>query len=271
MLQLASLAVGKGNATICRRLIAAGAKVNNVSTIFRPSDLRLAHESGFLEIVRALLQRPHYANHSDSNFEADLKFALRRYARSNVLFEELIPLIDKALEHSGGSDPGSPSSKAATHVIHTAVLRAACQRADIGVIERTIEQGAIIDNDLLQSSFVAGNLKVIELLLGVRADIQPSTPEVPIDTGYRDSKLIRLLLDTDENAIDPILDAVYPTFSKLYTPKPDQPTPLPPAIYPAPTSRHANARDLRFARVLPLAVYHGDLWVSVLKRLLDND
>lgn len=266
-----SLAIGKGDATICRRLIAAGAKVNNISTRSRPSDLRLAHESGFLEIVQALLQHPHYANHLDTNFEADLKFALRRYARSNVLFEELIPFIDKALENSSGSDPESPSSKAATHAIHTAVLRAACQRADIGVIKRTIDQGAVGDNDLLQSSFVAGNLDVIELLLGVRADIKPSTPEVPIDTGYRDSKLIRLLLDTDENLIDPILDAVYPTFSKFSTPKPDQFTLLPPAIYPAHTSRHANARDLRFARILPLAVYHGDPWVSVLKRLLDND
>ena len=263
-----TLAIGKSEFAICRRLIAAGAKVNTMSTRSRPSDLRLALESDSLELVQALLQRPQYAHLLDSSFEADLKFATRRYAESTCRFEIIVTIIDKALERPDASGTESPSSKVDMHVIYKAVLRAMCQRANIGAIKWTTHLGTIEIPDTLDTLFFAGDLDVIELLFSIRADIKPSMPEVSANSASCDSKLIQLLLDRAENALDPILESVYPHFSKVSAPY-HSPRWLPLAIYPAPTSQHANARDIRFGKVLPLAIHHVT-WRSVLKRLLDK-
>jgi hypothetical protein len=263
-----SLAIGYGHVRMSRRLIAAGAKVTNMNTTRGPSDLRLAVESGCLEIVQALLQHPQYAHHSNSSFEADLKYSIRRYSMNIGGYEDLVPLIDEALRRSGESDPRILSTKDDTRKLYTAILRAACQRTDIPVVHWTIDQGAIVNADVLETSFIVGNLSVIDLLLEVRTDIKPSSPRASSNVGREDSKLVQLLLDQAENAIDAVLEAVYPHFSKA-SPVNDSRATLPAAMYPAPTSRHANARDIRFGKCLPLAVYHST-WVSLLKRLLDK-
>ena len=100
-----SLAVSKGDVAICQRLMTARANANDMSMQRRPSDLRLANKSGCLEIVRALLQHPKYAHHVNSSFESDLKFAIGRYAESTCRFEELVPLINNALERPGATIP----------------------------------------------------------------------------------------------------------------------------------------------------------------------
>jgi hypothetical protein len=264
-----SIAIGKGDVEICRRLMAAGANVNNMSTRYGASDLRLAIESGSIELVRVLLQHPQYARGLISSFEVDLKFAMRRYAESTCHFEELVPLIGEALERSNGGNLGAPSLTADTHAVYTAVVRAAYQRAKPPVMYQKLDQ-AIVDLDLLKSSLIAGDLDVIDLVLRARADIKPSLPEAPADPGHRDSKFTQLLLDQAENAIDAILEAIYPGFSEVSASDTFYQVKLPRAIYPAPNSPHANARDIRFARVLPLAVYYGHSWVPVLERLLDK-
>ena len=264
-----SLAIGKGDVKICRLLMAAGAKITNMSTRYGSSDLRLAIESGCLEIVQALVQHPHYARHLNSSFEADLKYTIRRYAESTCSYEELIPLFDEALKRQGGSDPGSPSSKAGTQAIHTAVLRAACQRPQKTVIHRIIDQGAVIDLDLLTTCLSAGNLDIMNLLLEARSDVQTAIPESALKSDHTASKFIQLLLDQANNAIDPILEAVYPSFSRVKAPMYFRPAP-PEATYPTPIPSYTNARDVRFARVLPVVVFHGRPWISVLKCLLDR-
>jgi hypothetical protein len=267
-----SLAIGKGDAAICRRLMAAGAEVTNTSTRYGSSDLRLAIESGCLEIVQALVRHPRYARHLNSSFEADLKYSIRRYTESACSYKDLSPMLDEALRRSGESDPGTQSSKGGMQAIHTTVLLAACKRTDIPVIHRTIDEGAIVDDDVLTTSLVAGDLDVIDLLLGLRADIEPSTPDRTSNSGRRDTKFIQLLLDEDENAFDIIVTEAYPHFciaphlgmSITVLPWPS------PTTTPEPTSLHANSRDTRFVKALSMAVYHGDSWVSVLERLLDK-
>jgi len=147
-----SLAISRSDVAICRRLMAAGAKVNNMTTRRRPSDLQLAIESGCLEITQALLRHPQYAPHLNSSLEIDLKFAIRRYAESTCSYEELVPLLDEALGKPDGNDHYWLSSEAARDRdrFHTAVLQAACQRADIPVIHRTIDEGATVDTDVLK-------------------------------------------------------------------------------------------------------------------------
>lgn len=264
-----SLAISKGDVAICRRLMTAGAKVNNMSTRNRQSDLRLANESGCLEIVRALLKHPQYADHLESSFETDLRFAIRRYAQSTCSYEELLPWLEKALGKPSGDDFGSRSSEANTHAVHAAVLQAASQRADTVVIQHTIDQGAVVDADCLGVSLVAGNIGVIDLLLSVRTDIKPSTTGVSTDPGFEETKLMQLLLDRHGHALDDILEATYPRICKLFASHRFLPL-LASTTYAVPTPPYATARDLRFLRVLPLAVYHGDPWGYILKRLLDK-
>jgi hypothetical protein len=264
-----SLAISRGEVAICRRLMAAGAKVNNMSTRDRPSDLRLANESGCLEIVRALLQHPQYARHLESSFENDLRFAIRRYAESTGHSAALLLLLDAALERPDEKRPRSQSPEADTHVIYKAAQQAACQRADITIINWTINQGVIPDHNTLKVSIIAGKLDVIDLLLGLRQDIEPSRPEVLSDLDFRDSKFIQLLLDQAENTLDTILDATYPRFSTFRRWNIVLPWPSPVTAH-SHTSLPANPRDIRFAKVFPMAVYHGDSWGSVLKCLLDK-
>jgi hypothetical protein len=259
-----TLAIGKGEFAICRRLIAAGAKINTISTISRPNDLRLALESGSFSIVQALLQHPRHAYHLDSSFEADLKFATRRYAKSACPFEIIITMVDKVLERPDATDPESPYSKVKIHAIYEEVLRATCQRARNPVMHRTTDQRV----NTLDTPFITGDLNVIELLLRIRPDIKPSMPEVSANSASSDSKLIQLLLDRAENVLDPVLESVYPRFSGVNAPRDPSPR-QPPVIYPAPTSQYADVRELRFGKVFPLAVHHGT-WGYVLKRLLDK-
>lgn len=263
-----TLALGKSDVAICQCLMAAGAKVN-MTTSHGPSDLRLAIQSDCPELVRALLQHLQYAHRQSSTFETDLRFAIRRYAESTCRFGALAHLLDKALEKPSGQNPGFSVSKADMLRIHTAALQAACQRADSVAIQHMIDQGAVVDADCLGTSLAAGNLGVIGLLLNVRVDIKPSTAEVSTELGYEDCKLIQLLIDQSGNALDDILEAPYPHFGKLFASREYLPLPSP-TIYAGPTSPHATALDVRFARVLPLVAYHGDPWGFVLKRLLDK-
>lgn len=177
-------------------------------------------------------------------------------------------MIDKALERPEASNPESPFSKVTMHAIYKAVLRATCQRAHTSAMHRTTNQGVVENLDTLDTPFVAGDLDVIDLLLSIRADIKPSMPEVSASSASSDSRLMQLLLDRAENALDPILESVYPRFSEVLAPR-NSPPKLPLAMYPAPSSQHENARDIRFSKVLPLAVHHVT-WRSVLKRLLDK-
>jgi hypothetical protein len=178
-------------------------------------------------------------------------------------------MLDEALRRSDKSDPGTQSSKGGTQAIHTAVLLAACKRTDIPVIHRTIYDGAIVDYDVLRTSLVAGDPNVIDLLLGLRADIEPSTSVTTSDSGRRDTKFIQLLLDENENALDTIVTEAYPCFCRFRNSHVVLPWPSPTTTN-GPTSLHANSRDARFVRALSMAIYHGDSWVSVLERLLDK-
>lgn len=99
-----TLAISKSDVTICRHLMAAGPRIDNLSTTRGRSHLRRAIECDRSEIIRALLRHSRYARHQESSFAADLRFAIRRYAESACPFEAIGPWLDKALEKSGGND-----------------------------------------------------------------------------------------------------------------------------------------------------------------------
>ena len=261
-----TLAISKSDVTIFRRLMAAGARIDNLSTMRGPSHLRLAIECDCSEIIRALLRHPQYARPQESSFAADVRFAIRRYAESACPFEALGPLLDKALEKSGGNDDESLAAEADTHFIHRAVLRAALQRKDMAVAYRYIEGGAIVDIDVLEPFFIANDLNVLEKLLRACTNIKPSSSGLSSSSECNNLKLVQILLDPGANAMDAVLEAVYSRFSIV---SPGYQSTLPRAKYRVPTPPRANVREIRFGRAFPLAVYHSS-WISVLKCLLDE-
>lgn len=120
----------------------------------------------------------------------------------------------------------------------------------MAVVYGYIEEGAIVDVDVLEPFFIAIDLDVLEKLLRACADIKPSSLGLSSSSDSNNSKLVQILLDPGVNAINAFLEAVYPPFSIL---SPRYQSTLPPAKYHVPTPPRANAREIRFGRAFPLA------------------
>ena len=132
-----------------------------------------------------------------------------------------------------------------------------------------IDRGATVDADLLVGAFIAGNLSGIDLLLEALTDIGPFVTGESSLSDRNDSKLVQLLLDRAENYIDSVLEAVFPHVA-TYSVSGMLSSELPPAKYRTSTPANAKTNEIRFGKVLPLAVHHGPSWASVLKCLLDK-